>query len=130
MKDAEVEIETLKQYMSERELNGQIYLPIRGDPIDRRLAIHLSAYPRPMKVVQFERVSEGTYNFGSKKTNLKIEHDQLQVRVGGGFSTIEDFLDLNLKAEEDKYLHDNKGNESSRQQRGRQKSGQSRVSPV
>lgn len=63
--------------MNDREANGPLYLPVRGDPIDRRLAIHLSSHPKPMKLVQFERISEGTYIFGSKKVNLKIEHDQL-----------------------------------------------------
>ena len=130
LKDAEVEIETLKQYMADKDGNGPLYLPVRGDPIDKMLAIHLSSHPKPMKLVQFERISEGTYNFGSKKVNLKIENDQLKVRVGGGFSTMDEFLDLNQKLEEERYHLENKGNESFRQQRGRQKSPNSRVSPV
>lgn len=79
--------------MSDRELNGQLYLPARGDPIDKRLAIHLSSHPKPLQLVNFERVAEGTYNFGSKKVNLKLDNDQLKVRVGGGYATIDDFLD-------------------------------------
>ena len=41
----------------------------------------------------FLREKEGVYEFGSKRITMKIECDTIQVRVGGGYLTIDEFLD-------------------------------------
>ena len=45
-----------------------------------------------MKIL-FVRESEGVYQFGSKRVYIKIgKGNQVLVRVGGGYMTIEDFI--------------------------------------
>lgn len=41
----------------------------------------------------FMRESEGIYQFGTKKIYVKVEHDKINIRVGGGFLSIDEFLD-------------------------------------
>ena len=39
------------------------------------------------------RESEGVYMFGSKRVAVKIEKDNIKIRVGGGYLSIDEFLD-------------------------------------
>ena len=39
------------------------------------------------------RESEGVYQFGSKKVSVKVEKDNIKIRVGGGYLSIDEFLD-------------------------------------
>jgi hypothetical protein len=39
------------------------------------------------------RESEGVYSFGTKKVAVKVEKDNIKIRVGGGFLSIDEFLD-------------------------------------
>ena len=41
----------------------------------------------------FMRESEGVYVFGSKKIAVKVEYNNIKIRVGGGYLSIEEFLD-------------------------------------
>ena len=38
------------------------------------------------------RESEGVYQFGSKRVAIKIEKDNIKVRIGSGYISIDDFL--------------------------------------
>ena len=38
------------------------------------------------------RESEGVYQFGSKRVAVKIEKDNIKVRIGSGYISIDDFL--------------------------------------
>ena len=41
----------------------------------------------------FLRESEGVYRFGQKRVNVKVEAgNQVLVRVGGGFLTVDEFI--------------------------------------
>lgn len=43
--------------------------------------------------IMFLRESEGVYQFGSKRVNIKItKGDKILIRVGGGFMGIEEFI--------------------------------------
>ena len=39
------------------------------------------------------RQSEGIYQFGTKKVYVRVDHDKINIRVGGGFLSIDEFLD-------------------------------------
>ena len=39
------------------------------------------------------RESEGVYQFGGKRVAVKVEKDNIKIRVGGGFLSIDEFLD-------------------------------------
>ena len=41
----------------------------------------------------FVRESEGVYSYGKRRVFIKVEKDQVIVRVGGGFLTLPDFID-------------------------------------
>jgi len=58
------------------------------------LANHINALPeKKMMKIMFLRESEGVYRFGQKRVNVKVEAgNQVQVRVGGGFLSVEEFI--------------------------------------
>ena len=39
------------------------------------------------------RESEGVYQFGSKRDAVKVEKQGIKIRVGGGYLSIDEFLD-------------------------------------
>ena len=41
----------------------------------------------------FARKSEGVYEFGTKRIYVKIERGRIQIRVGGGYLSIDEFID-------------------------------------
>ena len=41
----------------------------------------------------FMRESEGVYEFGSKRIMVKVERDKIQIKVGGGYLSIDEFID-------------------------------------
>ena len=94
LKDAEVEIATLQQYIIDLKQRIAVYIPIKDDAIDRRLAEYINNYPERSKLkIMFMRESEGVYQFGTKKVMVKVEKDSIKIRVGGGFLSIDEFLD-------------------------------------
>ena len=45
LKDAEVEIETLKNYIIDLKQRIAVYIPVKDDPIDNKLAEFINNYP-------------------------------------------------------------------------------------
>ena len=41
----------------------------------------------------FMRESEGVYEFGSRKVLVKVEREKIMIKVGGGYISIDEFLD-------------------------------------
>jgi len=39
------------------------------------------------------RESAGVYEFGSRRVMVKVERDKIQIKVGGGYLSIDEFLD-------------------------------------
>jgi len=67
---------------------------VKDDPVDQRLAHYINSAPIRMRdKMQFERESEGIYKYGKKRVFMKIEKDQIIIRVGGGYLTIEEFIE-------------------------------------
>ena len=94
LKDAEIEIESLKQYVMDLKSRIAVYIPVKDDLIDRRLAEYINNYPDRQKLkIMFMRESEGVYEFGSKRVYVKVDKDRINVRVGGGYLSIDEFLD-------------------------------------
>ena len=48
------------------------------------------------------RESEGVYEFGSRRILVKVERDKIQIKVGGGYLGIDEFLDQYTPAELEK----------------------------
>ena len=66
------------------------YVAVKGDKIDEMFAgaLNASAYWE-LRVV---RISEGKYLFGTKKITGKILNGRLVIRVGGGYTSVDEFI--------------------------------------
>ena len=89
----EEEIGELKMTMTEVKKRNPPYVPAKDDLVDIALADYLNNKEAPVPV-KFLRQGGGNYLFGSKKIYIKIETGRLLVRVGGGFTSIDDFLNI------------------------------------
>ena len=88
------QIELLKQYILDFRSRIAIYIPVKTDEIDTKLAEYINNYPERKKLkIMFMRESEGVYEFGSRKVMVKVERGKIQIKVGGGFLSIDEFLD-------------------------------------
>ena len=71
-----------------------IYIPMKDDIVDRKLAEFINNYPDRNKLrIMFMREQAGVYQFGSKKVAVKVEKDNIKIRVGGGYLSIDEFID-------------------------------------
>jgi hypothetical protein len=85
------------------QMDVGFYIPEKNDRIDTLLAdfINNSRDKQALKLM-FVKNNDGQYYFGTKKLNIKIENG-LKVRVGGGYLSIDEFVDQYLPIEMDKY---------------------------
>ena len=94
MKEYENEIETLRTYIIDLKSRIAVYIPVKGDTIDKKLAEYINNYPDRQKLkIMFMRESEGVYQFGTKRVMVKCVKDKIEIRVGGGFLSLDEFLD-------------------------------------
>lgn len=88
------EIETLRNYIIDLKSRIAVYIPVKNDMIDKRIAEYINNYPDRAKLkIMFMRESEGVYQFGTKRYIVKVDQDKINIRVGGGFLSIDEFLD-------------------------------------
>lgn len=94
LKESEVEIGALQQYIVDLKQRIAVYIPVKEDQIDRKLAEYINNYPERNKLkIMFMRESSGVYQFGSKRVQVKVERDNIKIRVGGGYLSIDQFLE-------------------------------------
>ena len=94
LKESEMEISALQQYIVDLKQRIAVYIPIKDDIIDRKLAEFINNYPERSKLkIMFMRETEGVYQFGSKRVAVKVEKQGIKIRVGGGYLSIDEFLD-------------------------------------
>jgi hypothetical protein len=94
IRDEEEEIAHLKTYIIDLKSRLAIYLPVRDDAIDVKLAEYINNYPDRMKLkILFMRESSGVYEFGTKRVQVEVMQNKIKVRVGGGYMSIDEFLD-------------------------------------
>lgn len=87
-------METLKQYIIDLKSRIAVYIPVKEDKTDKRLAEYINNYPDRQKLkIMFMRESEGVYEFGSKRVHVRVDKDKINVRVGGGYLSIDEFID-------------------------------------
>ena len=92
--NANNEIEQLRQYIIDLKSRIAVYIPVKNDPVDKKLAEYINNYPDRQKLkIMFMRESEGVYQFGSKRVAVKVEKDNIKIRVGGGYLSLDEFLD-------------------------------------
>lgn len=66
------------------------YLAVPDDEIDKLLAEFIK-FNNKLEV-EFQRLSPGQYLFGTRKITCKVLNDKLMVRIGGGYTSIEEFV--------------------------------------
>ena len=94
IRDDDEEIETLKRYIIDLKSKIAVYIPVKDDPIDQKVAEYINNYPDRQRLkVMFMRESSGVYEFGSRRVGIKVDKDRISVRVGGGYLSIDEFLD-------------------------------------
>ena len=66
-------METLKSYVIDLKSKVAIYVPVKDDSIDLKLAEFINNYPERHKLkILFLRETVGVYSFGSKKILIKV----------------------------------------------------------
>lgn len=89
----QTEIETLKVYTVNLKANVAIYIPIKDDVVDEKLAEFVNNFPdRSQLKIMFLRESSGVYEFGTKRVEVRQTNNKLLIRVGGGYMGIDEFL--------------------------------------
>ena len=73
-----------------------MYLAHKDDYVDKRLADFINKSD-PFKKAKclFVRESEGVYSYFKKKVFMKNEGENLVIRVGGGYMSIDEFIEQN-----------------------------------
>jgi hypothetical protein len=103
LRDSESEVETLKTYIVDLKSRIAVYIPVKNDPIDKKLAEYINNYPDRKKLkIMFMRESTGVYEFGSKRVAVSVQRDKIQIKVGGGYLSIDEFLDQYTPSELDR----------------------------
>mmetsp|Transcript_28015 Transcript_28015/g.27040 ORF Transcript_28015/g.27040 Transcript_28015/m.27040 type:complete len:131 (+) Transcript_28015:747-1139(+) len=98
-----MEIEALKTYVLDLKAKTAVYIPAKDDPVDKKLAEFINNYPERSKLkIMFLRETEGIYQFGTKRVSVRVDKDKINIRVGGGFLSIDEFLDQYTPAELEK----------------------------
>ena len=93
IRDQQTEIESLRVYAVDLKAKVSIYVPIKDDPVDERVAEYLNNYPdRQQLKIMFLRESTGVYEFGTKRVEVREAKGKLLIRVGGGYMGIDEFL--------------------------------------
>jgi len=88
------EIDVLKQYIIDLKARIAVYIPVKNDVIDKRLAEYINNYPDRQKLkIMFMRETDGVYQFGTKRVYVRVDQDRINIRVGGGYLSIDEFLD-------------------------------------
>ena len=84
--DLKNEIDTLRNYIIDLKSRIAVYIPVKNDLIDKRIAEYINNYPDRQRLkIMFMRESEGVYQFGSKRVGVKVDKDKINIRVGGGY---------------------------------------------
>merc|ERR1712166_1484787 len=92
--ELQIELNTAADYINELKSRIAVYIPVRGDTVDKKLAEYINNFPDRQKLkIMFMRESDGIYQFGTKRISVKVEKDKINIRVGGGYLSIDEFLD-------------------------------------
>lgn len=78
VRQLELEAATLKNYIIDLKARVAVYVPVKDDPIDLKVAEFINNYPdRNRLKIMFMRDSTGVYDFGSKKVNVRVEKNKI-----------------------------------------------------
>ena len=101
MYDKDCQIYMLRHIARDAQMQRQLYVPVKSDPIDVCMAEYINNRKTPLQI-PFIREDQGIYNFYTRTIKVKIENNRVIVRLGGGFQGIDEFINTNTQAELDK----------------------------
>ena len=94
LEEAKLEIQTLGGKVKQLQSMQESYVGVKGDEVDLALADFLNNfYDKGKLQVMFIRLQPGIYSFGSKKVCIKVDNGKINIRVGGGYLRINEFID-------------------------------------
>jgi len=100
IQDKENEIHVLREMVSELQKSRGVYVAVKDDPVDQAISQYVNT--RSVQI-PFVREDAGIYLFGSKRVYIKIENNKVIVRVGGGYISIDEFIETYTPIEMEKY---------------------------
>lgn len=84
----------MSEYLNDLQRMSLVYMPVKDDVIDKKLADYINNNQTHKKAsLLFVREQEGIYSYGKRKVFIKIEKDSIIIRVGGGFLTLDEFIE-------------------------------------
>ena len=89
----EKEAENVKMKKEVGFMKAGLYIPVKKDNVDEKLADYLNKMDPSQIKIMFMRESSGVYEFGSKRVMVRVERGKIQIKVGGGYLSIDEFLD-------------------------------------
>lgn len=94
----------LKDDLQQDKINFDFikYKPVKGDPVDETLAKTLNGLKISLPI---ERIEPGSYQFGTKQVQVKLVGERVVIRVGGGWMSVEEFVQTYGMEEMHKVLH-------------------------
>lgn len=70
------------------------YISYKDDPVDTKLADFINrADPDKRMKCLFVRDSNGHYNYFTRKVIMEVKNNNLILRVGGGYMSIDEFIE-------------------------------------
>lgn len=87
------ETDRVKAIMAEIKERHPPFIPSLDDPIDIALFEYMKSCEEPIPV-PFTREEPGVYLFGTKRIFLKLENGNIAIRIGGGFTNIQNFIEI------------------------------------
>ena len=95
-----LDIKELTDILNDVANKMQFYIPVKTDVTDITLGDYINNYPDKKKLkILFMRESEGVYQFGTRRVNVRVERGKIMIKVGGGYLSIDEFLDQYTPAE-------------------------------
>ena len=68
----------MKHYIIDLKARVAVYVPVKNDPTDQKMAEFINNFPDRNKLkVLFMRESAGVYEFGTKRINVRVEKNKI-----------------------------------------------------
>ena len=88
------EYEKMKNFTVGLKAKVSIYIPIKDDPVDQKVAEYLNNVTDRQKLkIMFLRESSGVYEFGTRRVEVSVKQGRIFIRIGGGYMNIDEFLE-------------------------------------
>ena len=84
---------SLKQEVIDARTGCATYIPVKRDIIDETLADYINRLDHQKMRIVLMRESTGVYEFGQKRVLVRVERGKIQIKVGGGYLSIDEFLE-------------------------------------